>query len=90
MWNLYTVMHVKLIFHWKLKREVYSTGLRWVPKASHLVPKASRWVPEARRTHDNFSQQFSAILEIEFDLVAKLSCYEYFEEIAEKLPRVRT
>ena len=29
---------------------------------------------EARRTHGNFSQQFSAISEIEFDLVAKLSC----------------
>ena len=45
---------------------------------------------EACRTHGNFSQQFSAILEIEFDLVAKLSCEEYFEEIAEKLPRGRT
>ena len=45
---------------------------------------------QARRTHGNFSQQFSTILEIEFDLVAKLSCSEYFEEIAEKLPRVRT
>ena len=35
---------------------------------------------KARRTHGNFSQQFSAILEIEFDLVAKLvakrSCRE--------------
>ena len=41
---------------------------------------------EARHTHGNFSQQFSVILAIEFDLVAK----EYFEEIAEKLPRVRT
>ena len=41
-------------------------------------------------THGNFSQQFSAILEIEFDLVAELSCQEHFEEIAEKLPHVRT
>ena len=29
---------------------------------------------KACRTCSNFSQQFSAILEIEFDLVAKLSC----------------
>ena len=35
------------------------------------------------------SNLISVILEIEFDLVAKLSCQEYFEEIAEKLPRVR-
>ena len=48
-----------------------------------------QFLPKAHRTHGNFSQQFRVILEIEFDLVAKLSCYENFEDIAEKLLRVQ-
>ena len=37
--------------------------------------------PKARRTRSNFSQQFSAILEIEFDLVAKVVAKKNCREV---------
>ena len=66
------------------------TALGWTPNATllrHLTQNIPTcWyilvLPKARRTRSNFSQQFSAILEIEFDLVAKLVAKKNLREVA--------